>query len=346
MMDVMVPRGGLRHNRTVTTHADLLTDRFGRFHDYLRVSLTDRCNFRCVYCMPEEGIAWQQREEILTFEEIERLARFFIERGVRKVRLTGGEPTLRKGYLNLVASLAAIPGLEHLALTTNGTRLAHDAGALKESGLTSVNVSLDSLKADRFLEVTRRNELPRVLQGIKVAQAAGLNPKINVVVLPGVNEDELVAFGEFACEHQLTVRFIEFMPFLDNGWSADRVISSGEIRTRLAERFVLQPMNGGASDVAREFKIEGSEGRVAFVSSVTESFCSGCNRLRLTADGQMKSCLFLPPSVSLRDLIREGASDEELETAVRQCLDGKWSAHPPMRNWAQRDNLTMVQIGG
>ncbi|ARU42579.1 GTP 3',8-cyclase MoaA [Armatimonadetes bacterium Uphvl-Ar1] len=342
----MVPRGDLPHNPTVTTRADLLTDRFGRFHDYLRVSITDRCNFRCVYCMPEEGVAWQPREDILTFEEIERLARFFVERGVRKIRLTGGEPSLRKGYLNLVEALAAIPGLRQLALTTNGTRLAQDAVALKAAGLASVNVSLDTLRQDRFLEITRRDELPRVLQGIEAAHAAGLKIKVNVVVLPGVNEDEIIHFGEFACEHSLTVRFIEFMPFLDNGWSAERVVTSAEIRARLSNQFELQLLASGASDLAREYAINGSEGRVAFVSSVTESFCSGCNRLRLTADGQLKSCLFLPPSVSLRDLIRGGAPDAELETAVQECLDGKWSAHPPMRNWAQRDNLTMVQIGG
>lgn len=296
--------------------------------------------------MPEEGVVWQPREEVLSFEEIERLARFFVERGVRKIRLTGGEPTLRKDYISLVESLAAIPGLRQLALTTNGTRLAQDAVALKTAGLASVNVSLDTLRQDRFFEITRRNELQRVLQGVESAQAAGLETKINVVVLPGVNEDEIIHFGEFACEHNLTVRFIEFMPFLDNGWNADRVVSSAEILARLSERFELSPLASGASDVAREYAIDGSEGRVAFVSSVTESFCSGCNRLRLTADGQLKSCLFLPPSVSLRNLIRRGAPDEGLETAVQECLDGKWSSHPPMRNWAQRDNLTMVQIGG
>lgn len=296
--------------------------------------------------MPEEGVAWQPREDLLTFEEIDRLARFFIVRGVRKIRLTGGEPTLRKGYLSLVETLAAIPGLDQLALTTNGTRLVQDAAELKSAGLTSVNVSLDTLRPDRFYEVTRRKEFLRVLHGIESAQAAGLETKVNVVVLPGVNEDEVINFGEFACEHKLTVRFIEFMPFLDNGWSAEQVVSSAEIRNRLAAQFVLRPLGASASDVAREFTIDGSDGRVAFVSSVTESFCSGCDRLRLTADGQVKSCLFLPPSVSLRDLVRKGAKDDELESAVRQCLGGKWSAHPPMRNWAQRDSLTMVQIGG
>jgi cyclic pyranopterin phosphate synthase len=296
--------------------------------------------------MPDEGVAWQPREEILSFEEIERLVQFFVERGVRKVRLTGGEPTLRKSYLSLVEVLAAIPGLNQLALTTNGTRLAQDSKALKAVGLASVNVSLDTLRPDRFLEITRRNELPKVLRGIEAAQAAGLETKINVVILPGVNEDEIVDFGVFACKHSLTVRFIEFMPFLDNGWNADRVVSSAEVRTRLSHRFDLRPLASEFSDVAREYAIDGSGGRVAFVSSVTESFCSGCSRLRLTADGQLKSCLFLPPSVSLRDLVRRGASDHDFESAVRRCLDGKWSAHPPMRNWAQRDNLTMVQIGG
>lgn len=324
----------------------MLTDRFGRFHDYLRVSLTDRCNFRCVYCMPESEVPWQPRDEILTFEEIELLVRFFVSHGVRKVRLTGGEPTLRKGYIDLIQNLRRIPGLQSIALTTNGSTLVRDAKALRDAGITSLNVSLDTLRPDRFIEITRRDELPKVLAGIEAAQQLGIGTKINVVVLPGVNEDELFDFVSFSDEHRLTVRFIEFMPFLDNGWSPTKVISSAEIRERLASRYALRALPTASNDVAREYAVDGHNGRVAFVSSVSESFCAGCSRLRLTADGQLKSCLFLPPAVSLRDLVRAGATEVDLAAAVRACLEGKWRAHPPMRSWAQRDNLTMVQIGG
>lgn len=323
-----------------------LQDRFGRKHTYLRVSLTDRCNFRCVYCMPEHGAPWQPRDQILTYEEICALVRFFAARGVSKVRLTGGEPTIRKGYVDLVGHLSKIDGLDELGLTTNGSRLALDAAALRASGLTTVNVSLDSLHPDRFHHITQRHGLDRVLAGIDAALNAGLTTKVNVVVMPGMNDDEVLDFVALAIDRPLTIRFIEFMPFLENQWEASRVISSAELRDKIATAFELQPMPGVPEDVAREFSVPGFVGKVAFVSSVTESFCDGCNRLRLTADGQLKSCLFLPPTVSLRDLMRSGATEGELERAVNECLDGKWKAHPPMRSWTQLDNLTMVQIGG
>jgi cyclic pyranopterin phosphate synthase len=296
--------------------------------------------------MPEDGIVCQAREELLTFEEIERLVRFFVERGVRKVRLTGGEPSVRKEYLTLVDRLSKVSGLESLAMTTNGSRLAKDAVALKMAGLNILNVSLDTLRPGRFTEITRRSDFSNVLAGIEAALKAGIETKINVVVLPDLNDDEVLAFVEFAKRQTITVRFIEFMPFLDNGWHPSRVISSAELRERISACYRLQAISGNASDVAREYSIDGGESRVAFVSSVTESFCQGCSRLRLTADGQLKSCLFLPASVSLRDLIRANVDEERLEGAVRTCLDGKWKAHPPMRDWAQRDHLTMVQIGG
>lgn len=325
---------------------EVLTDRFGRFHDYLRVSITDRCNFRCVYCMPAEGIACHQKEQVLTFEEIERLVRFFVKRGVRKVRVTGGEPTVRKGYLDLVANLAGIDGLDAVTMTTNGSCLARDASALKRVGLKSINVSLDTLRPERFESITRRTGLAHVQEGIEAALEVGLETKVNVVLMPGVNDDELVDFVELTRDRPLTVRFIEFMPFLDNGWKPSRVASSAELRSRLATNYRLTLVPGQPNDVAKEYTVEGFAGKTAFVSSVTESFCAGCNRIRLTADGQLKSCLFLPPNVSLRDLVRGGASDEELEAAVAECLRSKWRAHPSMQDWSQRDHLAMVQIGG
>ncbi|MBS1705163.1 MAG: GTP 3',8-cyclase MoaA [Armatimonadetes bacterium] len=321
-------------------------DRFGRFHDYLRISITDRCNFRCTYCMPEKGVKWKPRDEILTFEEIVQLVTFFAKKGVRKLRITGGEPTIRHGYIDLIRELRTNPAIEELALTTNGSRLSKDAPFLKEAGLSSINVSLDTLRADRFEAITRRSELELVLKGIEFSQAHDIPTKVNVVMMPGVNDDEIIDFVHFASSKCITVRFIEFMPFLNNNWSSCSVLSSSKIREIIGKEFQLQALDGYPSDVAREYSIPGSAGRIAFVSSVTESFCGGCSRLRLTADGELKSCLFLPPAVSLRDILRYNGTDDELEQAVATCLAGKWAGHPPMRDWAQRDHLTMVQIGG
>lgn len=296
--------------------------------------------------MPEHGLQWQPRENILTYEEIERLVRFFVARGVTKVRLTGGEPTVRKGYLGLVQNLSAIEGLRELALTTNGSRLAQDAGSLVKFGLSGVNVSLDTLRPERFAKITRRDTFAQVMAGIDAALEAGLSTKINCVVMPGTNDDEILQFALLARDRPLTIRYIEFMPFLENSWELTRVMPSREIRTRIEEYFPLVPMRGQPTDVANEFEIPSFEGRVAFVSSVTESFCAGCNRLRLTADGELKPCLFMPATVSLRDMLRAGATEPELETAVAACLATKWKEHPPMERWAQLDNLAMVQIGG
>lgn len=296
--------------------------------------------------MPEEGVEWQEKSSILTFEEIETLVRLLVKRGVTKVRITGGEPTIRKGYIDLVERLASIAGLDHVCLTTNGSTLCRDASSLKKAGLTSLNVSLDSLRPDRFASITRRQGLVKVLDGIHSALAEGLEVKVNVVLMPGINDDEILDFAELTKDLQITVRFIEFMPFLNNGWSSTRVISSAEVRSVLATRYKLEAEALGANDVARDYQIAGHQGKLGFISSVTESFCAGCNRLRLTADGQLKSCLFLPPAVSLRDLLRQGASDAELEQAVSDCLQSKWKEHPPMQGWNQRDHLSMVQIGG
>lgn len=321
-------------------------DRYGRRHDYLRVSLTDRCNLRCLYCMPAEGVQWREKAEILTLEEIEQLVRVFVEHGVRKVRLTGGEPSVRKGYIGLVQRLAGIPGLEQLGLTTNGLTLAYDAHALKAAGLDSVNVSLDTLSPDRFFQLARRPGHHRVLAGIRAAVESGLTTKVNVVVLAGTNDDEVLDFVGLTRDWPVTVRFIEFMPFLGNNWQPDRVIPSAEIRERVSRAFPTRPVARQASDVASELDIEGHAGKVGFVSSVSESFCGDCNRLRLTADGQLKCCLFLSPDGNLRDALRAGASGDKLAAIAQNCLDHKWRAHPDMSDWQQRDVLPMVQIGG
>lgn len=296
--------------------------------------------------MPEGGVEWKAREDILSYEEIERLVRLFVGWGVTKVRLTGGEPSVRKGYVGLVGRLASIPGLEKVLLTTNGGRLVKDAEALAQAGLGGVNVSLDTLQRDRFEHVTRRDSRDQVLAGIDAALAAGLATKVNVVSMAGINQDEAADFAKFAKEKGVSVRFIEFMPFLGNQWQPDSVVSARETRARIEEAHSLTPVPGAQSDVAKEYLVDGGPGKVGFVTSVTESFCGGCNRVRLTAEGGFKTCLFLPPALSLRDMLRDCATDEAVKDAVSEAMKTKWAAHPPMNSWRQRDHLTMVQIGG
>jgi cyclic pyranopterin phosphate synthase len=324
-----------------------LMDAHGRKHNYLRVSLTDRCNFRCLYCMPAEGVEWKPREEILTLEEIVRLVGVFARMGIDKVRLTGGEPTVRKGFLGLVENVCAIEGIEKVAITTNATRLEEIASGLKRAGLTGINISLDSLQRARFAEITRRDAFDEVMAGIEAAIAAEIESiKLNVVVLPGTNDDELVDFVEFVRDRPIQVRFIEFMPFLGNNWKVERVIGYREMRERIEAKHEMVPMPGEPTDVAKEFRIEGFTGTVGFVTSVTESFCGGCNRIRLTADGKFKTCLFLPARSSLRDMMRNGEADEALAATIRADLQTKWAGHPPMTQWSQLDNRSMVEIGG
>lgn len=296
--------------------------------------------------MPAEGVEWKDRAEILSLEEIGRLVAIFVRLGVRKVRLTGGEPTVRRGFMELLFALhEAHPSIK-LLLTTNGSSLRQIAEPLRDAGLSGINVSLDSLRRDRFAEITRRDSLPQVLEGIEAAIAAGIPTKINVVVMPGMNDDELVDFVEFTRDRAVQVRFIEFMPFAGNLWKPERVLGYAEMRSALDAQFEFEPVAGQPSDVAKEFSIPGFRGTVGFVTSVTESFCDGCNRIRLTADGHVKTCLFLPQRTSLRDRMRAGATDLEIANAIRADLSTKWAGHPPMDNWKQLDQLSMVQIGG
>lgn len=296
--------------------------------------------------MPEHGVEWKPRAEILTLEEIERLVRLFAQLGVTKVRLTGGEPTVRRGFLGLVESIAAIPGIERVLLTTNGTRLADYAPKMAAAGMKGLNISLDSLCRERFQEITRRDALDEVLAGIEASIKAGLDTKINVVVIPGVNDDEILDFVEFASKRPIQVRFIEFMPFLGNEWKPDKVFGYREMLDVIEPKFLVEPISRTASDVAKEFRIGGGLGTLGFITSMTESFCSDCNRIRLTADGHFKTCLFLPERTSLRDMMRDGAEDEQLARVIHADLQTKWAGHPPMHEWRQLDHLTMVQIGG
>lgn len=330
-----------------------LIDSFGRLHTYLRISVTDRCNLRCRYCMPSEGLQWKKREELLSFEEIERLAAIFVGMGVTKIRLTGGEPMLRRDFPELVAKLAGLKasglnttGLKDLAMTTNATLLAGQAALLKEKGLSHINISLDSFKPERFEQITRLSCFDAVKAGLHEAIAAGFSKlKLNMVVIAGFNDDEILDFAAFAREHKINVRFIEFMPFKDNDWQIDKVVTFKEMKASLDKHFKLSPAKQEVGDVARDFDLAGG-GSLSFITSMSESFCSSCNRLRLTSDGSMKSCLFYPAEINLRDAMRQNASDEELRGMIRGCLAGKPEAHPPAEEIAARDNRSMIEIGG
>ena len=324
-----------------------LVDRFGRAHTYLRISVTDRCNLRCVYCMPADGIPLKKKSEILTLEEIARVANVFVDMGVRKIRLTGGEPLVRKNIEFLIDELGRNPRVETLAMTTNAVLLADKVKTLRNGGLTHLNISLDSLRADRFKQITLRDDHSRVMEAIELAVAEGFESvKINVVVIAGTNDDEIVNFVEFAKDKNLNVRFIEYMPFKDNDWKSIGVFSYADMRRRIEEKFELTPLPAAAGDVAKDFAIPGHKGTVSFITSMTDSFCSSCNRLRLTADGGIKSCLFFAPEINLREALRAGCTDSEVRAMIAEAVQGKPEAHPPMEELAQSDNRSMVEIGG
>ncbi|MBO6574259.1 MAG: GTP 3',8-cyclase MoaA [Rhodothermales bacterium] len=328
--------------------APLLTDTFARFHDYLRIALTERCNLRCVYCMPAAGVPLKPRADMLTFEEIERLARFFAERGVRKIRLTGGEPLVRKDAVELVRMLAALPGIETLAMTTNGLLLEQKLPDLKDAGLTHLNISLDTLREDRFREMTRRPGLDRVLGAIDAALAHGYSgTKVNCVVLRGSNEDELLDFAAMSIDRPLGMRFIEYMPFSGNGWDSGELVPYAEMLERVRDRWPrLEPIARGANAVSTDWRIPGARGTVGFISSMTDKFCGSCNRIRLTADGRLRNCLFGQDGVSLRDALRAGATDAELEQLVASTVRAKKAAHAGMFALADRPDRPMILIGG
>lgn len=323
-----------------------LIDGFGRVHRDLRISVTDRCNFRCGYCMPAEGLRWLPRDDLLTFEEIERVARLLVERyGVGGIRLTGGEPTVRAQLPVLVGKLARL-GVD-LALTTNGVSLPLLAGDLRAAGLGRINISCDSLRPDRFAEITRRSELDRVLAGIDAAVAAGFDPvKVNCVVMRGVNDDEIGDFVAYGRDRGVEVRFIEFMPLdADGAWTSETVVSTEEILARIHEVCPVEPV-GRTSAPATRYRFRDGRGSVGIVASVSDSFCSSCDRVRLTADGQFRNCLFATTETDLRALLRSGAGDDEIAAAVEASVASKWAGHQINQVHFIRPRRSMSQIGG
>ncbi|MFM7684746.1 MAG: GTP 3',8-cyclase MoaA [Actinomycetota bacterium] len=324
-----------------------LVDPFGRTIRDLRISVTDRCNFRCTYCMPEEGMQWLPRSEVLTFEEIERLARIFVQRfDVDGIRLTGGEPTVRAHLPVLVRKLAAL-GVD-LALTTNGATFANLAHELRDAGLRRVNISLDTLEREKFERMTRRDELPRVLEGIEAAKAAGFHPvKVNAVVERGVNDDEVVALARFGRERGVEVRFIEFMPLDATGhWMNDRVVGQDEIVAAIHEVFPLEEVPARGAAPANTWRYLDGAGTVGVLPSVTKPFCGDCDRVRLTADGQFRTCLFATTEFDFRRLMRDGATDDELAAEIQRAVGTKWAGHQINQVTFVRPRRTMSQIGG
>jgi cyclic pyranopterin phosphate synthase len=337
-----------------------LVDPFGRTIRDLRLSVTDRCNFRCTYCMPEEGMQWLPRADVLTFEEFERLARVFVERfEVDGLRLTGGEPTVRAHLPVLVDKLAQLRVPEHsssplagkkpdLSITTNGATFRLLADELRQAGLDRVNISLDTLQRDRFLQMTRRDELVRVLDGIEAAKDAGFAPvKINAVIERGVNDDEIVALATYGREHDVEVRYIEFMPLDATGrWMHDKVVSQDEIVAAIGAVYPLEQMPARGTAPADRWRYLDGRGTVGVIPTVTKPFCGDCDRVRLTAEGQFRTCLFATTEFDLRALLRGGADDDALAAEIQRAVGTKWAGHQINQVTFVRPKRTMSQIGG
>ncbi len=329
-------------------------DKYGRPVDYLRVSVTDRCNLRCVYCMPPEGVPWKQRETILSLEQIAQLVEAAAGLGIQKVRLTGGEPLVRKGLADLVAAISAIPGIREVAMTTNAILLSHFAEELVTAGLSRVNISLDTLRPDRFRRITRLGNINLVWKGIQAAERAGLTPlKINVVVVRGLNDDELADFARLTYNFAWHIRFIELMP-VGNGldWGPGmppanrRFVSVAEMQQRLQALGTLEMVRGPRGNgPARYFRLPGAQGTIGFISPLSEHFCMACNRLRLTADGWLRPCLFSDRGVHVKPLLDAGAGRTELQAPLRRVIDIKPRERPLPATTAIAE-AAMSMIGG
>ncbi len=325
-----------------------LRDKFNRTIDYMRISITDRCNLRCIYCMPSEGLRLIEHKEILSYEEIIRIVRIAVRLGVRKIRITGGEPLSRKDITSLTSSIKNIPGIEDLSLTTNGILLEKYVEKLIESGVDRVNVSLDSLRPERFKEITRGGDINVVLRGIETARKSGLLPvKINMIPIKGLNGDEIIDFAKITLNSDYHVRFIEFMPFGNSRfWSADKYIPRDEIKSIVETLGPLTPVRVRKNGPSKYFRLKDAQGVIGFISAITHHFCEECNRLRLTSTGKLKPCLFSETEIDLKPALRGGAPDDEIERLLRLAIEIK----PERHNISDRSDLNifqvMSQIGG
>lgn len=325
----------------------MLLDSFGRIHDYLRISLTDACNFRCTYCMPEEA-HFMPHEQLMQAEEIETLARQFVQLGVKRIRLTGGEPLVRKDFSTILRSLAQLPA--EITMTSNGMLVDRYLDDLLSTGVRSVNISLDSLQPDTFRLLTRRDGLSTVLHHIEMLLLAGIRVKVNCVVMKGINDGELFDFIEMGRQHPLHIRFIEFMPFQGNRWEGGSVLPFDTMMERIRSQFDIVKLHDNVHDTTKKFKVIGFEGTFAAITTMSQPFCAGCNRLRLTADGKMKNCLFSAGETDLLQALRRG---EDTEALIRQCLmekkketGGQLLPAFEYLNPEEVINRPMVKIGG
>ncbi len=328
----------------------ILKDNYGRAIRDLRISITDRCNFRCFYCMPKEAMEWAPKAEILSYEEIIRLTEIFVSLGINKLRVTGGEPMVRRDLESLIERLAPLPGVQDLAMTTNAHFLRGRAAALKKAGLQRITISLDSLLPERFALMTGRNELKQVLDGIDAALEAGLHPvKVNSVVIRGINDDQAISFAAFARDKDVRVRFIEFMP-LDNGkvWRREMVVPGEELRQRIQAVYPLEPVKSDhLSETARRWKFaDGAPGEIGFINPVSQPFCGHCSRIRLTADGQIRTCLFSTVEHNIKRLLRSGASRDDLIDFIVATVDKKEDRHHINDPEFVQPLRTMSCIGG
>lgn len=329
-----------------------LIDSFGRLHNNLRISVTDRCNIRCFYCMPADDVQFMEKSELLSFEEIERFVRIAVPLGINKLRLTGGEPLVRRDLEKLVAKLASIPGIQDIGLTTNGILLADQAKPLFDAGLRRINISLDALTPEKFKKFTRREGFHQVIEGIKAAQAAGFDPvKINAVSVRGLTEEEIVPFGHFARETGVEVRFIEYMPLdADSRWERDKVLFASEIIETLSSSIMpLKPMDGEGNvhgGPAEDYEFADGVGRIGFIASVSQPFCMSCNRIRLTADGKLRNCLFSLEETDVRSLLRGGADETEIVSAIRANIASKGEGHEINTARFIQPSRPMNSIGG
>lgn len=327
-----------------------LIDTFGRVHNNLRISVTDRCNIRCFYCMPAENVQFMNRADLLSFEEIEQLVRIVAPLGVNKLRLTGGEPLVRRDVPLLIEKLVGIPGVDDIGITTNGILFGEQAQSLFDAGLRRVNISLDALDPEKFREVTRRDGYEKVVESIHIAKAVGFDPiKVNAVSIRNLTEDQIVPFGRFARDTGVEVRFIEFMPLdADNAWEREKVLFASEIIEHLsAERMPLIPF--GEQDPtapATDYVFEDGAGRIGFIPSVSQPFCSNCNRFRITADGKLRNCLFSLAETDIKQLLRSGASHDEIIAAVRASITAKEAGHQINSADFIQPDRPMYSIGG
>ncbi len=326
----------------------MIRDTYERQIDYMRISVIDRCNLRCVYCMPAEGVRLIKHRDILTYEEIIRIVSVAAGLGVRKIRITGGEPLVRRNLPFLISSLNAVPGIEDISMTTNGVLLARHAESLAEAGLRRVNISLDSLRPNHFSEITRGGDIKTVLDGIHAAERLGLTPiKLNMVPVRGINDDEIEDFARLTMTAPYHVRFIEFMPIGHREmWSEERYVSTDEIKKRVSALGPLSPVKERRSGPARYFRYDGAPGVVGFISPLTHHFCESCNRLRLTSDGKLRPCLFSETEIDLRSALRSGAPDQEIERLLKLAVEIKPRGHTLDTERAVSRLRPMSRIGG